>query len=117
MYNDTEGANFPRRLDQYMQSELGLQRVNIPDCLVVNVYGEEHYIKWHTDDDPLFDTQNREVEILSISLGADGVFCVQPQPHSVAANAMNIKGKNQARELWREICVLQCCYHMVLPYS
>ena len=93
MYNDTEGANFPRRLDQYMQSELGLQRVNIPDCLVVNVYAEENYIKWHTDDDPLFDTQNREVEILSISLGADGVFCVQPQPHSVAANAMNIKGK------------------------
>ena len=104
MYNDTEGANFPRRLDQYMQSELGLQRVNIPDCLVVNVYGEEHYIKWHTDDDPLFDTQNREVEILSISLGADGVFCVQPQPHSVAANAMNIKGKkSSARIMERDL--------------
>jgi len=93
MYNDTGGAEFPRILDQYMQSELGLQRANIPDCLVINVYEANQYIQWHTDDDPLFDTQNREVEILSISLGADGVFCAQPQPQSKGANALGLWGR------------------------
>ena len=37
MYNDIEGAKVPRMLAQYMQSELSLQRVNILDCLVLNL--------------------------------------------------------------------------------
>ena len=86
MYNDIEGAKVPRMLPQYMQSELSFQRVNILDCLVLNLYAANEYIQWHTDDNVHFDTQYRKVEILSIFLGADGVFCVQPQPGSQGAS-------------------------------
>ena len=99
IYNDSEGPQAPRLLDQYMQSELGLQRVNIPDCLVMNLYEAHQYIAWHNDENPLFDTQSRKVEILSLSLGCDGVFCVQPRPGSHGAKALGLRGKKTEEKI------------------
>ena len=44
----------------------------IPDCWIINYYNAaEKFIDWHSDDDP-----DGLAEILSINLGADGMFSV-----------------------------------------
>ena len=49
----------------------------IPDCWVINSYNTaEKFIDWHSDDDHLFGALDGPAEILSISLGADGMFSV-----------------------------------------
>jgi len=73
-----------------MQATFDLAPAEVPDCLVMNVYGPDEYIQWHHDEDDLFQTQQNPVEILSLTLGCDGVFCVQPRPASAAAHALRL---------------------------
>ena len=46
---------------------------------VVNAYTADNYSVWHADEDPLFGVLDAEAEIVSLSLGPDGVFCIQPR--------------------------------------
>ena len=56
---------------------LELDYDQIPDCWIINYYnGPDRFIDWHSDDDHLFGALDGPAEILSINLGADGMFSV-----------------------------------------
>jgi len=73
-----------------MQTMFDLRRAGIPDCWVMNRYGPDAYIRWQHHDHVLFQTQQNEVEIFSLTLGSDVVFCVQPRFGSAAALALGL---------------------------
>ena len=52
----------------------------LPDCWVLNAYEEpSKHIDWHADDDALFDAVENQAVIVSISLGADGLFAYRSE--------------------------------------
>jgi len=64
-------------IQKHFQRVFGLTSDQIPDCWVINWYNsDEKFIDWHADDDDLFGALDGPAEILSISLGADGMFSV-----------------------------------------
>ena len=72
-------------IQKHFQRKFGLTSDQIPDCWVINSYNTaDKFIDWHSDDDHLFGALDGPAEILSISLGADGVFCVKPNAESSA---------------------------------
>ena len=83
-YSKANGPAVVEGIDQYMQSRFNLNADDTPDCWVQNVYEEDEYIHWHHDDEKLFRTQDSQFEMLSLSFGADGGFCVQPRAGSSA---------------------------------
>ena len=61
----------------YFQRKFQLTSDQIPDSWQINSYNtEEQFIGWHSDDHHLFGALDGPAEILSISLGADGMFSV-----------------------------------------
>ena len=79
----------------YFQRKFQVTSDQIPDSWVINLYNtEEQFIGWHSDDDHLFGALDGPAEILSISLGADGVFCVKPKAGSITAHASGPVKKN-----------------------
>ena len=64
---------------EYLQDMWNLSSNEVPDCVVVNWYDASKGIDWHADDEYLFKDEEQPTEILSLSLGADGVFCVRPR--------------------------------------
>ena len=82
-------------IQNHFRKKFGLTTKQIPDCWVINVYYSEHkFIAWHSDDDHLFGALDGPAEILSISLGADGVFCVKPKSESSTAHALGLGKKH-----------------------
>ena len=81
-------------IQNHFRKKFGLTTKQIPDCWVINVYYSEHkFIAWHSDDDHLFGALDGPAEILSISLGAEGVFCVKPKAESSTAYALGLPKK------------------------
>ena len=79
----------------YFQTKFQLTSDQIPDSWQINSYNtEEQFIGWHSDDHHLFGALDGLAEILSISLGADGVFCVKPKAGSSTAHALGLGKKN-----------------------
>ena len=72
---------------------------DIPQCWVINFYTAEKFIPWHTDEDPLFNALEQETEIVSFSLGPDGVFCIQPRQKHALAYTLGVGGKRQGTKI------------------
>ena len=86
-----EGPQVLYDIKQYFRRLLGLTPEETPDCWVINgYYTEDKYIDWHADDDRLFGAMDGEAEILSISLGADAVFCIKPTAESSTAQFLGL---------------------------
>ena len=78
-------------MKQYFGQLFGLTKDQIPDCWIINgYYTDDKYIDWHADDDHLFGAMDGNAEILSISLGADTVFCIKPTVHSNTADFLEL---------------------------
>ena len=78
-------------MKQHFRQAFGLTNDQTPDCWVINAfYTEDKYIDWHADDDPLFGAMDGKAEILSISLGADAVFCIKPTAESSTAQFLGL---------------------------
>ena len=76
---------------QHFRQLFGLTNDQIPDCWIINgYYTEDKYINWHADDDHLFGAMDGNAEILSISLGADTVFCIKPTVESKTAQFLGL---------------------------
>ena len=89
-------------IKQYFRRLLGLTQEETPDCWVINgYYTADKYIDWHADDDRLFGAMDGEAEILSISLGADAVFCIKPTAESSTAQFLGLP-KNRCETKIRE---------------
>ena len=89
-------------IKQYFRRLLGLTQEETPDCWVINgYYTEDKYIDWHSDDDRLFGAMDGKAEILSISLGADAVFCIKPTAESSTAQFLGLP-KNKCEKAIRE---------------
>ena len=89
-------------IKQYFRRLLGLTQEETPDCWVINgYYTADKYIDWHADDDRLFGAMDGEAEILSISLGADAVFCIKPTAESKTAQFLQLP-KNRCERAIRE---------------
>ena len=86
-----EGPQVLYDIKQYFRRLFGLTKEETPDCWVINgYYTEDKYIDWHSDDDRLFGAMDGEAEILSISLGADAVFCIKPTAESSTAQFLGL---------------------------
>ena len=97
-----EGPQVLYDIKQYFRRLLGLTKEETPDCWVINgYYTEDKYIDWHSDDDRLFGAMDGEAEILSISLGADAVFCIKPTAESSTAQFLGLP-KNKCEKAIRE---------------
>ena len=86
------------RIEEYLQSTFQWAREAIPECWVLNSYTADQFIRWHTDADDLFGALNQETEIVSFSLGPDGVFCIKPRTGkslATLAGALGVTGKWQ----------------------
>ena len=78
-------------MKQHFRQLFGLTNDQIPDCWIINgYYTEDKYIDWHADDDHLFGAMDGNAEILSISLGADTVFCIKPTVDSNTAQFLGL---------------------------
>ena len=78
-------------IKQHFRQSFGLTNDQTPDCWVINAYyTEDKFIDWHADDDRLFGAMDGKAEILSISLGADTVFCIKPTVHSNTADFLEL---------------------------
>ena len=78
-------------MKQHFRQLFGLTNDQIPDCWIINgYYTEDKYINWHADDDHLFGAMDGNAEILSISLGADTVFCIKPTVDSKTAQFLRL---------------------------
>ena len=78
-------------MKQHFRQLFGLTNDQIPDCWIINgYYTEDKYINWHADDDHLFGAMDGNAEILSISLGADTVFCIKPTVDSKTAQFLGL---------------------------
>ena len=87
-------------IKQYFRQVFGLTNDQTPDCWVINAYyTEDKFIDWHADDAPLFGAMDGKAEILSISLGADAVFCIKPTADSSTAYALGLPKKRCERQI------------------
>ena len=78
-------------MKQHFLQLFGLTNDQIPDCWIINgYYTQDKYINWHADDDHLFGAMHGNAEILSISLGADTVFCIKPTVDSKTAQFLRL---------------------------
>ena len=78
-------------MKQHFRQLFGLTNDQIPDCWIINgYYTQDKYINWHADDDHLFGAMDGNAEILSISLGADTVFCIKPTVDSKTAQFLGL---------------------------
>ena len=78
-------------MKQHFRQSFGLTNDQTPDCWVINAYyTEDKFIDWHADDDRLFGAMDVKAEILSISLGADAVFCIKPTAESSTAQFLGL---------------------------
>ena len=78
-------------MKQHFRHQFGLTNEQLPDCWIINgYYTDDKYIDWHADDDRLFGAMEGNAEILSISLGADTVFCIKPTAHSKTADFLEL---------------------------
>ena len=78
-------------IKQHFRRLFRLTNDQTPDCWVINAYyTEDKYIDWHADDDHLFGAMDGNAEILSISLGADTVFCIKPTVESATAQYLGL---------------------------
>ena len=81
-------------MKQHFRRKFGLTWAQTPDCWVINgYYTEDKYINWHADDDHLFGAMDGKAEILSISFGADAVFCIKPTAGSSTAQFLGLPKK------------------------
>ena len=89
-------------IKQHFRQSFGLTNDQTPDCWVINAYyTEDKFIDWHADDAPLFGAMDGKAEILSISLGADAVFCIKPTAESSTAQFLGLP-KNKCEKAIRE---------------
>ena len=88
-----DGPSVIAEVDQYFRNTFNLSGPSIPSMWVVNAYTAEKYIDWHTDEAPLFGALDAETEIVSLSLGPDGVFCIQPRTGQSFAAELGLAGK------------------------
>ena len=86
-------------IDEYLRITFGLPAEAVPDCWVINAYADDNYIDWHTDEDPMFGALDGETEIISISLGPDGVFCVRPRAREALARSLGVTGSAQVTKI------------------
>ena len=87
-------------IKQHFRRSFGLTKDQTPDCWIINGYfTEDKYINWHADDDHLFGAMDGKAEILSISLGADAVFCIKPTADSSTAYALGLPKKRCERQI------------------
>ena len=78
-------------IKQHFRRSFGLTKDQSPDCWIINYYNAaEKFIDWHADDDRLFGAMDGNAEILSISLGADTVFCIKPTVESKTAQFLGL---------------------------
>ena len=78
-------------MKQHFRQAFGLTNDQTPDCWIINgYYTEDKFIDWHADDDHLFGAMDGKAEILSISLGADAVFCIKPTVDSSTAQFLGL---------------------------
>ena len=89
-------------IKQYFRRLFRLTHDQTPDCWVINAYyTEDKFIDWHADDDHLFGAMDGKAEILSVSLGADAVFCIKPTAESSTAQFLGLP-KNRCEKAIRE---------------
>ena len=92
-------------MKQHFRQLFGLTNDQIPDCWIINgYYTEDKFIDWHADDDHLFGAMDGKAEILSISLGADAVFCIKPTVESRTAQFLGLPRTNVRRRSQNETC-------------
>ena len=78
-------------MKQHFRQLFGLTNDQVPDCWIINgYYTDDKFIDWHADDDDLFGAMDGNAEILSISLGADTVFCIKPTVDSNTAQFLGL---------------------------
>ena len=78
-------------IKEYFRRLFRLTHDQTPDCWVINAYySEDKFIDWHADDDHLFGAMDGKAEILSVSLGADAVFCIKPTAGSSTAQLLGL---------------------------
>ena len=78
-------------IKNHFRKQFGLSAKQTPDCWVINAYyTEDKFIDWHADDAHLFGAMDGKAEILSISLGADAVFCIKPTAESSTAQFLGL---------------------------
>ena len=101
-FGEDKGPQVLYDIKQYFRQLFGLSQEETPDCWVINgYYTADKYIDWHADDDRLFGAMDGEAEILSISLGADAVFCIKPTAESSTAQFLGLP-KNRCETKIRE---------------
>ena len=91
--NDSSFA-FLSELEQYLMTTFSLPLSDIPNYWVINVYNDTTSTDWHTDEDELFGALEAETEILSFSLGADGLFAIKPRTGQQLAQALGLGGRH-----------------------
>ena len=101
-FGEDKGPQVLYDIKQYFRQLFGLSQEETPDCWVINgYYTADKYIDWHADDDRLFGAMDGEAEILSISLGADAVFCIKPTAESRTAQFLGLP-KNKCEKQIQE---------------
>ena len=97
-----EGPQVIYDMKQHFRHQFGLTNEQLPDCWIINgYYTDDKYIDWHADDDHLFGAMHGNAEILSISLGADTVFCIKPTAESSTAQFLGLP-KNKCEKQIQE---------------
>ena len=92
---------------EWVNDKLGLERSLEFNELVTNQYdiGKEEYTPWHTDKNPLL---GRESLIVSLTLGAPGVFCFAPFYGVESASKWNHKCEETKKQRYKDGQVRGC---------
>ena len=92
---------------EWVNDKLGLERSLQFNELVTNEYehAKEEYTPWHSDTSPLLDDEGL---IVSVTLGAPGVFCFAPFYGAESAREWFYKTEDHRKQCYVDKCVRGC---------
>ena len=94
---------------EWVKHNLGLERSLLFNEVVANEYAhiKEEYTPWHSDTSPLLDDEGL---IVSVTLGAPGVFCFAPFYGAESAREWFLKGEEKRKQCYKDMCSWMCCF-------